>query len=665
MKRKMIGAAAAYLAGLFFASFFTGITSAVIFITLAILVFAGGIRGKDLILLLVFFAAAFAVSKTYERFYYERIVNYSGSTGNFSGEITGIESYAGDLSLYTLKGELNGISDVKVTYLGSGLNAEYGDILHLESCRFSEYTNDYVFRNKDIFMAEGIFLSADYPESVSVERTHSRKIKNALMDYREKMLSLFRSKMSGKTGNFLGAMVFGEKRGFDPDMKTELYRSGVGHVMAVSGIHVSVIAVMLMAVLSRLRLGRILPFILMNVLLIIFITMAEWPASAVRALVMIDFIYSARIFRRQSDIFNSLAGAVLAICIADPFAVYSSGFLLSVTATFGIGVFGPYMTRNFTGNRHVRNFLIMICTSMCIFPLTIKYFGETSLISPITNIVLLPLCSGALIIGAIYVITGGILPVLGIAELLLTPVLAISDVISKSRIAYFTYSGENPAENIFVLAAIVIILHIVYRSRAVTAWTMAVSFCAVMVFSAITSHISQKSLRVAFLGKGKNTAAVISYNGTVRIFDLSGYYNSPVYVRKYLADNGVSTVDSVMLVENEPSQYASYVSETASVDIEKWYSRSDIFISGDDIFIADEEINFSWDELEIIYRSGRLAVDFCGTEITIESSGNSGTFVVSGDVLPHDIPIDREENNGLNNFEIKLSEDGAYKFRRL
>jgi ComEC/Rec2-related protein len=192
--------------------------------------------------------------------------------------------------------------------------------------------------------------------------------------------------MSGKTGNFLGAMVFGEKRGFDPDMKTELYRSGVGHVMAVSGIHVSVIAVMLMAVLSRLQLGRILPFILMNVLLIIFITMAEWPASAVRALVMIDFIYSARIFRRQSDIFNSLAGAVLAICIADPFAVYSSGFFLSVTATFGIGVFGPYMTRNFTGNRHVRNFLIMICTSMCIFPLTIKYFGETSLISPITNI---------------------------------------------------------------------------------------------------------------------------------------------------------------------------------------------------------------------------------------------------------------------------------------
>ncbi len=665
MKRKMIGAAAAYLAGLFFASFFTGITSAVIFIVLAILVLTGGIRGKDIILLLVFFAAAVAVSKTYERFYYDRIVNYSGSKGDFSGEITGIESYAGDLSLYTLEGELNGISDVKVTYLGSGINAEYGDILRLESCRFSEYTNDYVFRNKDIFMAEGIFLSADYPESVSVEHTHSRKIKNALMDYREKMLSSFRSQMGGKTGNFLGAMVFGEKRGFDPDMKTELYRSGVGHVMAVSGIHVSVIAVMLMAVLSRLRLGRIIPFILMNILLIIFITMAEWPASAVRALVMIDFIYSARIFRRQSDTFNSLAGAVLAICIADPFAVYSSGFLLSVTATFGIGVFGPHMTRNFAGNRTVRNFLIMVCTCMCVFPLTIKYFGETSLISPVTNIVLLPLCSGALIIGAIYVITGGMIPLLGIAELLLTPVLAISNVISKSRLLYFTYSGEIPAENIFVLAAIIIILHIVYKSRAVTAWIMAVSFCAVMVFSAITSHISQKSLKLAFLGKGKNTAAVISYNGTVRIFDLSGYYNSPVYVRKYLAENGVSTVDSVILVENEPSQYASYISEVAPVEIEKWYSGSDIFISGNDTVIADEEISFSWDEMEIIFRRGRLAVDFCGNEIIIESSGNSGAFVVSGDVLPHDIAIDREENIGLNNFEIKLSEDGAYKFRRL
>lgn len=661
MKRKMIGAAAAYLAGLFFASFFTGIISAVILLVLAILILAGGIRGKDLVMLLVFFIAAFTVSKVYRNSEYDRIISYSGETGEFSGSIVGIERYSGDLAMYILEGELNDIPDVKLAYLGSGLNAEYGDILSLKECKFSEHKNDYVFRNRDIFMSEGIFLSADYPQSVSVERTHSEKLKNALMEYREDMMSRFRSSMDEKNGNFLGAMVFGEKRGFDPDMRTSLYRSGIGHVMAVSGLHVSVIAVMLMTIFSKLRLGRLFPFILMNLLLILFITMAEWPVSAVRALIMADFVYSAKLFRRQSDTFNSLAGAVLVICIANPFAVYSSGFLMSVTAAFGVGVFGPYMTKNFSGNKVIKNFLIMVCTSLCIFPLTVKYFGETSLLSPITNLILLPLCSAALIVGAVFVMTGGILPILGAADLLLKPVLAVSEFISEKRLAYFCCCTEDSADIILALAAAVVAVHIVYNRRSVTAFAAAALFCGAMIFTSISAGISRNSLKIAVLGKGRNTAAVISYKGVTRIFDLSGYYNSPVYIRKFLTENGISRVDSVFLAGNEPSQYAAYKSELDSFEIAEWYTGDDIFASGSRIVNVDEEITFAGEGTEIVCCGNDITVDFCGTEITIEPSGNRGTFIVSGELLPQDIIIDKDKNN----FEIKLSADGSYEFRRL
>lgn len=665
MKRKMIGAAAAYLAGLFFASFFTRILFAAALVLILVLLFAGGVRGKDILLLLVFFTGAFGISKAYSHFHYDRIVSCSGSNGDFSGRIVGIESYSGDLALYTLEGELNGIRNVRVTHLGSGLNAEYGDILHLSGCKFSEFSNDYVFKSRDINMAERIFLSADYPESTVVERTHSMKLKNALMNYREDMLSRFRSSMGGTTGDFLGAMVFGEKSGIEADTKTALYRTGIGHVMAVSGIHVSVIAVMLMAVLSRLRLGRFIPFLLMNVLLILFITMAEWPFSAVRALIMADFYYSARLFRRQSDTFNSLAGAVLVICIANPLAIYSSGFLMSVTAAFGIGVFGPYMTRDFTGNKHIRSILTMVCTSVCIFPLTVKYFSETSLVSPLTNLLLLPLCTAALIVGAVFVMTGGFLPVLGIAELLLRPVLAVSDMISANRIAYFACSGESTADIIFVLAAVVIVLHVIYNRRAVTAVAMAVSFCAVMVYSAFAWNFTQDSLRVAFLGRGKNMAAVVSYKGTVRIFDLSGYHGTPAYVRKYLTENGISEIDSIALAGSGPSQYASYISELAPVNVGEWYSADELYTGDADTAEISEEIHFSTDGLEVIYRENSLFIDFCGTVISVGTDEKGRIFTVGGDALTHDITIDKEENNGLNNFEIKLSDGDGYELRRL
>lgn len=666
MKRKMIGAAAAYLAGLFFASFFTGINFIMFFILILTLLIVRGLSGRELLLLFVCFSCAFIASKTYGYFYYDRIVSRSGSSGNFEGRIVGIENYAGDLSMYTLKGDLDGVPNVKVTYLGSGLNAEYGDILHLGGCTFSEYKNDYVFRNRDIFIAEGIFLSADYPENVRLERTHSRPFKNSLMRYREKMISRFRSSMDGETGNFLGAMVFGEKRGFDSDMRTSLYRSGVGHVMAVSGLHVSVIAVMLMAVLKHLRLGRFLPFILMNILMFLFISMAEWPVSAIRASIMVDFVYSARIFRRQNDTFNSLAAAVLIICIANPYAIYSSGFLLSVTASFGIGVFGPYMTKNLTERKFVKSTVIMACTSLCIFPLSMKFFGETSLIAPVTNLLFLPLCSAALVLGAVFVMTGGFLPVLGLAELLLRPVLWATDIISQNSLTYFCFPGENSVIIVFALAAAVTAVHVVFSRRSLTAAVMAAAFGTVMICSAVSSRSAYDSLRIAFLGRGRNTAAIITYKGSTRIFDLSGNYNAPVYVRKYLCENGISDVGSVVLTKNEPSQYSAYVSGLRPVMVGEWYTADDIFVYGAGNISSDgEEIGFFGDSLAVTYKDGDFTVDFAGNVITAKPDGSRSAIIVSGDVMEQDILIDQEENSGINNFEITLSEDGGYKFRRL
>lgn len=666
MKRKMIGAAAAYLAGLFFASFFTGLKFAAVFVFLLTLLLIGGIRGKDLLMMFLCFVFAFAAAKSYGRFYHDRIVSYSGSTVDFSGCIVRIENYTGDLSLYTLKGNMNGISGVKINYFGSTLDVEYGDILHLEDCTLSEYTNDYVFRNRDIYMADGIFLNAGNPADIRIERTASEPLKNVLMNYREKMICGFRSSMSGDTGDFLCAMMFGEKGGFDPNMRTSLYRGGIGHVMAVSGLHVSIIAVTLMTLMKRMHIGRLISFLLMNCVMFMFITMAEWPVSAVRAAVMVDFVYSASLFRRQSDTFNSLAGAVLLICIAQPYAVYSSGFLLSAAASFGIGVFGPYMTKNFTERKFARSFVIMICTSLCIFPLTMKFFGETSLVSPVTNLLFLPLCSAALISGAVYVFTGGLIPVLGIAEFLLRPVLWASDVISRNDLSYFSLSGEHSVEIIFALAAAVASVHIIFGKRTLTASAMAVAFSAVMICSAFNAEYNDNFLRIAFLGKGRKTAAVVSYKGSTRIFDLGGYYNAPVYVRKYLSVNGISTVDSVVLTKNEPSQYSVYKSDLAPAKIGEWYADDDIFLYGsDDISSAGEEICFSGGGLEIVCRDGELIIDLNGNIISAGYAGGKKILSVTGDVLDDDIPIDNEEKGGMNNFEITLTGEGRYKFRRL
>lgn len=100
--------------------------------------------------------------------------------------------------------------------------------------------------------------------------------------------------------------------------------------------------------------------------------------------------------------------------------------------------------------------------------------------------------------------------------------------------------------------------------------------------------------------------------------------------------------------------------------MEKWYTADDIFVhDAGNIFAAGDEIGFLSDSLEIRYKGGELTAAFAENVISVKPSGSRKSLVVCGDVMNGNILIERDENGGMNNFEITLSEDGGYKFRRL
>ena len=86
------------------------------------------------------------------------------------------------------------------------------------------------------------------------------------------MTSEFCLKTGDESGNFLAGMIFGEKQSIDPDIKNSLYRVGIGHILSVSGLHVSIIALAFMAVFSLLRINKYVSFGLTNVLMAMLVT---------------------------------------------------------------------------------------------------------------------------------------------------------------------------------------------------------------------------------------------------------------------------------------------------------------------------------------------------------------------------------------------------------
>ena len=675
----MILAAAAYIAGLFFALFFTLPAVLMLIPAAAGVYFIGrycGLKPVDFIITGAVFVLAAGYMTAYTSLKYTPVTAYDGTTGSFSGEITDMRRYSGGKAQYTLKGRINGSQLARITVYTDELYADYGDTVSIESCTFAVPEGDYLYDSTDRLRSEGIFLTADDAEGVSISHNDSHSLKRRLIAYREKMCSRFADEMGAENGEFLAGMVFGQTSGIDSDTRVSLSRCGIAHMLAVSGLHVSIAAFLFMELLKKLRMHRIIAYGLLNVFLAAITVMADSPVSAVRAAIMLDIMYAAGLFRRQNDTFNALAAAVLLICTVNPYAVFSSGFWLSVTGTFGIGVAAPYFIQPMPSDKLVWKlacgFTAMLCTSLCIMPLSMLYFDETSLISPVMNVFVVPLCTAALIAGLIYVFTGGIVSLLTPASFLIEAVLRITGWASRLSFTHFS-ADEKLIRLAFLLAAAAVLVQLILRSRRVTACVTAIACCIMFVSTAVYRFDRRSRINIAVLGRGTNAAVVLSYKGHTDVIDLSGHYKSAAYVRKYLAQNHTENVDMLILTNRVHSQYSAYMGEFSHISIGDCAAPEELSLYGVEVSSTFGEEGFFCDcgGYSIRYADGILTVR-CGGEDLSFISGSSGKTAGGRCIyygkIPDGADISGEAiclDSDTNNFEAELSGDGVKNIRRL
>ncbi|MDD6098980.1 MAG: ComEC/Rec2 family competence protein [Oscillospiraceae bacterium] len=692
MKRKMVGASAAYMSGLFFASFITGGSELLLTAVMLPVFFTAAyfikMKKSDIIMLTVFFIAAVCAEASYTHFVYDRITSCSGETGSFTGTLTDVEFYKGENACYTLKGSIDGVQKARIVYFGESRNVSIGDTISLEECTFEIPESDYLFNGENYYKAENIFLEAKEPKNVCFERDESFILRRSLMNYREKIIDKFYMSLDVREANLLTAIVFGEKGGLDDTDRTLMYRSGIGHVMAVSGLHVSVMAAVLMVLLKKLRINRYVSFIIMNILIMLMIIMVKSPVSALRAFLMLDFVYSAQLFRRQNDTLNSLSAAALIICISNPFSVLSCGFLLSLSGTFGIGVFAPYMTAKMKNTaffqKLAKAFVSMLCVMLTIMPLNIYWFGEASVISPVTNIIAAPFCVGAMIIGMIYVLTGGVVSGLSLSGVLLKIVLFMTDNLGKLTFSAVSFSHKNSFITALLLSLLIIIGYALFRSRKITAFLTAGAVLVMYLSAGIVGIIQADTVKIAVLGRNANAAVVIIHKGQACVYDLSGHYKAPQYVKKYLTAEGCDKVKFVVLTKKAASQLTAYEGALELFDTECFCmtdTSADSSLFGENVLASESSGFKSSDEAcTAKYNSGILWIEcrdnsFCAIPVGMESSGTADIEVhYSGWGRTEGVELILRKGEGstalrneeLNNFEISFpSEGGEYRIRRL
>ncbi len=211
------------------------------------------------------------------------------------------------------------------------------------------------------------------------------------------------------------ALIIGDRSQISPETRQAFNRAGVGHLLAISGLHIGIVATVAFGFFHWLM-TRFKPFLwrawtrkgaALSSLLPIFAygIMAGFTPSTQRAVIMVSVFLLTFLFEREQDPINTLALAALMILVADPPSLFSISFQLSFTAVFAI-IYGFSWVRKRTaapkarisGNRRLRiirkliSFFLVSLFAVCgSLPLVAVYFNQVSLVGLVANFIVVPM----------------------------------------------------------------------------------------------------------------------------------------------------------------------------------------------------------------------------------------------------------------------------------
>lgn len=200
------------------------------------------------------------------------------------------------------------------------------------------------------------------------------------------------------------ALITGYRLDLDRDLVQLYSNAGVVHLIAISGLHLGLIYLLLMAVVRWvpfLRKSELASFLIVIACLWFYTLFTGATASVLRAAVMFSFVSLGVMIKRRSVIYNTLfASAFLLLCY-DPMLLWDVGFQLSYLAVFGIVLLsGPIYNLIYFKNKLLKKIwklcAVSIAAQLLTLPLCMYYFHQVPLLFLLANLIAIPLASWAL-----------------------------------------------------------------------------------------------------------------------------------------------------------------------------------------------------------------------------------------------------------------------------
>lgn len=233
-----------------------------------------------------------------------------------------------------------------------------------------------------------------WASSVTVTDPDVHRISQRLSEFRQGWRRILLEELEEEKGSALAAIMLGEKSGMDPELKALYQAGGIGHILAISGLHLSLIGLGTYGILRRLTGSYLLGGAAGILFLCTYVVMIGITVSVARALIMFLFRVGADMTGRKYDGATALGAAAAVILICRPLYLYDGGFWMSFGAVLAMTMILPL----FRG-LPVQGFWASLSVNLLLLPVILRCFFEIPIYAVFLNLYVIPLLSVLLLLG--------------------------------------------------------------------------------------------------------------------------------------------------------------------------------------------------------------------------------------------------------------------------
>lgn len=462
------------------------------------------------------------------------------------------------------RAECNGRSYRVQFYLNEAASISPGDLV--EGGFTLRYTGGGI-EEPTYHQGKGIFLLA-YPKgTIETQNREETPHKYFAPVLRQRILSLLERLFSADCAPFAKALLIGHTSDLPYETVTALKVSGVYHIVAVSGMHVSILFALVYILCGK---HRFFTAVFGIPVLCVFAAVAGFSPSIVRACVMQVLMMIALLVNKEYDPPTALAFAVLLLLTSNPLTITSVSFQLSVGCMVGIFLFtqrihdyfmqetrlGPAKGKSLKARLTrwvVASVSVTLGAMSVTAPLCAVYFGSVSIIGILTNILFLWLVSivfygimAACLLGAIWMPLG-----IGISWVLSWPIRVIlwgTDMISRVPVAsVYTSSIYIVAWLIFAYILLTVFLKTKKKNPVILTCCLLIGLVGAIAFSWIEPRLDDYRITAVDVGQGQ--CILLQNEGKYYMVDCGGDSDDKAAdeASKFLLSQGIFHLDGLII----------------------------------------------------------------------------------------------------------------------